>query len=548
MFKIIIFGEEPRPLVLLAEQLERHVADAEVCGIIHQARRRYRGALWSSVAANLARAGGFFWRLLLGGIHGGRPCGCKTEVSSRRALVEKCHQAGWALHCTENADEKTITFIRERCANLTVVVGLEEVPAALENLTSHGMIAGNLSGSARQKTAEHYHDRFRTSVESLEVQVSERSGRGRRQLIRFEMHPDELDTDVSLRLKSNLLLRDLLVQSARALAQRAEDAAVEVEAWACRMISSHLRRMSGPDRRPSIDQAPPVRVRANWKLCIYSLFLLSPSVIFRNWVYRKRKRYPIVFLNSHLISDRHHRMALPTEAFLGVVRYLKKHYRIVGLSEACGLLKTGTNDQPTVVLTFDDGYEDNFVNLRAVCEELDVPVTLFISTDPVTSNREFAHDLSRGLVGFRALTWHQIQYWSAEDAEFHSHTCSHYDCGSTDEELLKKEMVESKRALEQQLGKPVTAFAFPFGKPENMSAPAVAIAASTYDHFLSSYGGENVPNSSHSHRHLLRKHFQGNAWESELEIQDVFAISRSARQPFRAWSPHVNKLGDLSLR
>src|SRR4029077_5563433 len=119
-------------------------------------------------------------------------------------------------------------------------------------------------------------------------------------------------------------------------------------------------------------------------------------------------------------------------------------------------------------------------NLRAVSEEMDVPVALFVSTDPVTLHRQFAHDFSRGLLGFRALTWNQIRYWSAEGAEFHSHTCSHYDCASTDEDSLRKEMTDSKRVLEEQLRKSVTAFAFPFGKLKNMSGPAIDIAARTY--------------------------------------------------------------------
>ena len=33
------------------------------------------------------------------------------------------------------------------------------------------------------------------------------------------------------------------------------------------------------------------------------------------------------------------------------------------------LLKSGSINEPTLVITFDDGYEDNFVNLRAVSEE-----------------------------------------------------------------------------------------------------------------------------------------------------------------------------------
>jgi len=237
-------------------------------------------------------------------------------------------------------------------------------------------------------------------------------------------------------------------------------------------------------------------------------------------------------------------MSLPTEAFYRVVRFLKGYYRIVSLSEAVRLLESGNIDEPTVVLTFDDGYEDNFVNLRAVSEETGVPVVLFVSSDPVTERRGFAHDYERGLKGFPALSWDQIRYWAADGTEFQSHSCSHFDCGSADEVLLEREMVRSKRILEEQLGGPVTSFAFPFGKPQNMSAPAVAIAGQTYDHFLSCFGGENYPGQPRNLKHLFRKHLQGNAWESELVLQDIFEISvpwrtliRSSRRRRRRADP-----------
>ena len=47
---------------------------------------------------------------------------------------------------------------------------------------------------------------------------------------------------------------------------------------------------------------------------------------------------------------------------------------------------------PTVAITFDDGYAENFVNLRAVTEETGLPIGYFISTEYISSGREFAHD------------------------------------------------------------------------------------------------------------------------------------------------------------
>jgi peptidoglycan/xylan/chitin deacetylase (PgdA/CDA1 family) len=535
MLKIVLIAEgAARRVVVLAHQIERHVPDAKICGIVYKVPASSGLPLTSRLHSVAGSVADWAADLLLGVIHGGRPRTAEMAGSDRDILARKCQQAGWDLFVAENLESpEMLNFIRGKEANLTVATVTDSVPRALVGLTSQGIVHGQICYPKKRGLQSPEGVKAATTVDACQVKITHLASQGETLLAKFDVSPDPLDTEVSLELKGSLILRDLLVQSIAAIAEHPERVADRVEAWIRRLIPSYLSRADAPEKNPSIDQSPPLQVRSNWKLCIYSLFLLSPSVIFRNWLRRWRRQHPVIFLNSHLVSDRQHRMSLPTEAFLRVVKYLQRHYRIVSLSKACELLKSGAIDEPTLVLTFDDGYEDNFVNLRAVSEETGVPVVVFVSTDVVENHREFPHDSERGLLGFRALTWDQVRYWSVTDAEFGSHTCSHYDCGSTDEASLTRELEESKRSLEEKLSKPVSALAFPFGKPRNMSAPAMAIAAKTYDHYLSSFGGENAPKAYDSHKHLLRKHLQGNAWESEFEVQDVFVIAKSPKRLIR---------------
>jgi peptidoglycan/xylan/chitin deacetylase (PgdA/CDA1 family) len=217
-------------------------------------------------------------------------------------------------------------------------------------------------------------------------------------------------------------------------------------------------------------------------------------------------------------------MGISTETFWRQVRFLQRHYRIVGLCEALQLLQSGDVKVPTIALTFDDGYEDNFVGLRGVAEEAGIPITSFVALEPVEMNREFDHDLGNGIRGFLPLTWEQIRYWNLRGAEFGSHTRTHLDCGSTDRQRLATEIVGSRNDLENQLGNPVRFFAFPFGKHLNMSPEALELAASTYQSFLSWLGGENLPGSAVNHQHLFRKSLYADLWELALELQSVFDL------------------------
>jgi peptidoglycan/xylan/chitin deacetylase (PgdA/CDA1 family) len=65
------------------------------------------------------------------------------------------------------------------------------------------------------------------------------------------------------------------------------------------------------------------------------------------------------------------------EAFRAQVRYLRDHFRVVTLQEVeAGAGREG----PSVLITFDDGYRDNFDAAFPILVELGVPATFFLPT------------------------------------------------------------------------------------------------------------------------------------------------------------------------
>lgn len=74
------------------------------------------------------------------------------------------------------------------------------------------------------------------------------------------------------------------------------------------------------------------------------------------------------------------------EAFRGQVAYLKRHFRLLSLSEASAALDAGGVDGPAAVLTFDDGYRNNFDTAFPVLREFDAPATVFLTTDLVDTS------------------------------------------------------------------------------------------------------------------------------------------------------------------
>lgn len=339
---------------------------------------------------------------------------------------------------------------------------------------------------------------------------------------------------LGLTLKTDLIADDLLVETTRRLIHGSvKQAAEEVTEWMHRMFSPYLAQLQQPSLQTAQNRPSRQRCRRTWKLCLDTLLLCSPLVVVRNWYNRRRGRYPLLILTHHLVADRPHRMSMPTEEFWRQVRFLQRHYQMVSLAEAVALLRAGAVPAPTVALTFDDGYEDNFVTLRAVAEETGIPVALFIVVQPIEHHREFQHDLDRGIRGFLPLRWDQVRYWRERGGEFGSHTRTHVDCGAADQTTLEGEIIGSRRDLERHLGVPVRFFAFPFGERQNISVGAMHMAASTYSHVFSGFGGENFSTNHPGPPHLFRKKLYSSLWELELELQSVFDLVDRWRRKFR---------------
>lgn len=237
----------------------------------------------------------------------------------------------------------------------------------------------------------------------------------------------------------------------------------------------------------------------------------------------------MLILYHHLVADRPHRFGAPTAYFLRQVNYLLRHYRVVSLSQALELVRKGEVAVPTVAITFDDGYADNFINLRAVTESTGVPIAYFVATEHMSNGHEFAHDGWFNEPGFPPNTWEQIEFLKHCGYEIGSHTRNHADCASTDPDFLYREIVGSAQDIQKRLGATVN-FSFPFGMPQNISPQAVEVACRAYKNVFSAYGGGNF--HSDQRRLFKRFSFPGTVWELELQLQRV--LSPPVKEP-----PHL---------
>ncbi len=236
----------------------------------------------------------------------------------------------------------------------------------------------------------------------------------------------------------------------------------------------------------------------------------------------------------HMISDNYNGFypCIKTDVFNKQMAYLADNFIVVSLVEIVQRIKTGKSLRNCAIITFDDGFMDNYINAFPTLKRLKLPATIFLSTGSIdsrqppwfikirnafmTTKRNFfqlklgksdtalsmrnvlervkasdavmnflkkCRDEERGywvdeinnyLKGDNLsnlkrlmLDWDEVREMAKDQIDFGAHTVNHPVMSQMDLKDAKKEILESKRRIEDELEKEVKAFAYPFGRKED---------------------------------------------------------------------------------
>ena len=113
----------------------------------------------------------------------------------------------------------------------------------------------------------------------------------------------------------------------------------------------------------------------------------------------------------------------------------------------------------TVVLTFDDGYADNFDAFKEI-KQRGMCATWFIATGSIGSIPEW-QDKNGG--PNRLLNAEELLAMQVEGMEIGSHSRNHVRMTKLNKTQASLELSESQKGLENILGKEILSFAYPYG-------------------------------------------------------------------------------------
>jgi len=214
------------------------------------------------------------------------------------------------------------------------------------------------------------------------------------------------------------------------------------------------------------------------------------------------------------------------EEFEKQIKYLSRNFEIIPLAGLSQLIRQRKNlPAKAVVITFDDGYRDNYIYAYLILKQYRVPATIFLTTGHISSDKLFWWDkvgfvihhtneshlnlnvlgdyslqvqkqvlvssqiierlkriseenknriidklvedakvnIPSGLARDLILSWDEIKEMCENGIDFGAHTVNHPILANMPLQQAKWEIIQSKKDIEKELGKEINIFSYPNG-------------------------------------------------------------------------------------
>jgi peptidoglycan/xylan/chitin deacetylase (PgdA/CDA1 family) len=219
--------------------------------------------------------------------------------------------------------------------------------------------------------------------------------------------------------------------------------------------------------------------------CFFALTVMTPEKI--------QNAVPVL-LYHHINPHGGDTVTVTPEVFAGQMRLLAESgYRTLTLGELLEFVKgKEAAAAKAVVITFDDGWLDNYLFAYPVLLQYRFTAATFLVTGRVAAARvaslpeqvpcheEAKRLISAGEAGRVVMDWDLVRRLQDEGLmEFYSHTVSHHRCSGLGAAELAAELQMSKAALEAETGRSCPYLCWPYGDWDEAALQAALAAGYT---------------------------------------------------------------------
>jgi len=166
----------------------------------------------------------------------------------------------------------------------------------------------------------------------------------------------------------------------------------------------------------------------------------------------------IPVLLYHSISDDNSKMSLKLNIFENQIKYLKNNgYKSINFDEI------DQSKKKQIIITFDDGYKDVFVNALPILKKYEFKATCFFVTNLIGQDNSW--DIkNKNFSKKEIMNFNDINHWISNGMHIGSHSHNHLDLTKISEQNLLNELEFSKKILEDKFNTINDIFCYPYGK------------------------------------------------------------------------------------
>jgi peptidoglycan/xylan/chitin deacetylase (PgdA/CDA1 family) len=232
---------------------------------------------------------------------------------------------------------------------------------------------------------------------------------------------------------------------------------------------------------------------------------LIAQPLYRTGAYRWFFRNKATLVLFHRIDDAlaGDPISCTRNEFTAYCRFFKRYFNVISFNDLLDRLENRQDISRTLVITFDDGYRDNYEIAAPVLHQLGLPACFFIATDFIGSSIIPWWDWDKGIHS-RWMSWDQVRALRAEGFEIGAHTCTHPDLATLSDAEVEREISSSKARLEAELEEPTVLFSYPYGRKNQMTDNARRLVRSLNLRCCPSAYGGAVSGDSDPY-HLMRQ-------------------------------------------
>ena len=255
-------------------------------------------------------------------------------------------------------------------------------------------------------------------------------------------------------------------------------------------------------------------------------------------------RIPI--LMYHMVNDQPQpadaRFCCRVGAFRRQMEHLRQSgYQVIRLDDVLALeADMAMPGQKPVAVTFDDGYLDNYENALPILAEFGFPSTLFVVTDCVGGENTWMQ--GNGSRPRKLMSWRHLQKLPSLQCSVGSHTRTHIDLAEAKPDSAWAEIEDSKKRLEDRLGRPVAHFAYPYGRFSQDSPDMVK--QSGYQSACSTRSGFNTPGTDPFVLHRIEVYGSDSLFNFRMKL--LLGTNDGSLQSVLAyyWSRVLSRVGE----